>query len=190
MIQRTVERQIDKKSSWKVKKEWQNYDQLTYQLKKAVIAGEDAKFFSHYGFDFKAIEKAYKKNKIGKTVHGGSTISQQTAKNVFLWPGRSWLRKCFETYFTILIELFWSKERILEIYLNVIEFGDGIYGAETAAQSFFHKSANRLKKSEVALLVAVLPNPLRWSPIRPNKFIRYKQQFILHHMQKIKSPIL
>jgi monofunctional glycosyltransferase len=118
MVLRGIEGVVDGKG-WKLEKEWRNYDELSTNLKRAAIGGEDANFASHYGFDFKSIQKAYLKNKSGKPIRGGSTISQQTAKNVFLWPGRSYIRKAFEAYFTVLIEIFWSKERILEVYLNV-----------------------------------------------------------------------
>lgn len=189
MIQRCFERKLDGKTL-KLKKKWCSYDKLPNNLKQAAIAGEDASFSSHWGFDFNAIQRAYQKNKQGKKIHGGSTISQQTAKNVFLWPGRSWLRKGFEVYFTILIELLWNKERILEVYLNVIETGDGIYGAEAASQAFFSKSATQLSKREAALLIAVLHNPKRWSPKKPTAYIRYKQLLILHNMQKLEKSIL
>src|SRR5690606_32535697 len=127
MLQRGMERMIAGKS-WKLERSWRSFDELSDNLKLAAVAGEDARFLQHWGFDTKAIQKAYEKNKAGKPMRGGSTISQQTAKNVFLWPGRSWVRKGFEAYFTLLIEVLWSKERILEVYLNVIEMGDGIYG--------------------------------------------------------------
>ncbi len=189
MIQRGFERQSDKKG-WKIKKRWRNYNELSNNLKKAAIAGEDANFLSHWGFDFNAIKRAYQKNKSGRKIHGGSTISQQTAKNVFLWPDRSWLRKGLEAYFTILIELLWSKERILEVYLNVIEMGDGIYGAEAATQTFFKKPATHLSKLEASLLVAILPNPLHWSPKKPTRYIRYRQQVILRNIQRLENHSL
>ena len=120
MVQRSMERQSDGKS-FKMEREWLNYDQLSTNLKRAALAGEDAGFMDHWGFDFKAIQRAYEKNQRGRRVSGGSTITQQTAKNVFLWPGRSWVRKGFEAYFTVLIEVLWSKQRTLEVYLNIIE---------------------------------------------------------------------
>ncbi|MFM6976863.1 MAG: monofunctional biosynthetic peptidoglycan transglycosylase [Sphingobacteriaceae bacterium] len=184
MIQRSIERQADGKS-WKLEKEWRNFDDLSNNLKRAALAGEDAGFKDHWGFDVKAIQKAYEKNQRGRKIRGGSTISQQTAKNVFLWPGRSWVRKGFETYFTVLIELLWSKERILEVYLNVIEMGDGIYGAEAATQAYFGKSAGSLSRSQAALLVAILPSPLRWSPINPNRTVYYRQSLILRNMRRM-----
>lgn len=186
MIQRCFERKALGKSL-KLKKKWCKYDALPSNLKKAALAGEDANFSSHWGFDFAAIQRAYQKNKSGKKIHGGSTISQQTAKNVFLWPGRSWVRKGLEVYFTILIELIWGKERILEVYLNVIETGDGIYGMEAASKAFFFKPVNHINKKEAALLIAVLPNPRRWSPKKPTAYIRRKQQIIVNNMQKLEK---
>ncbi len=186
MVQRGFERKADDKT-WKVEKDWRNFDELSDNLKKAAIAGEDINFLNHWGFDFKAMEKAYEKNQDGKKIRGGSTISQQTAKNVFLWPGRSYIRKGFEAYFTALMELLWSKERILEVYLNVIEMGVGIYGAEDASQAFYRKPALKLNSKEAALLVAVFPNPLRWSPARPTPYIYAKQRIIMRNMARLKK---
>ena len=168
-----------------ISKIWVPIEQIPRSMQAAVIKAEDAKFYNHNGFDFEAIEKAMKYNKTHKKQKGASTISQQTAKNVFLWPGRSWIRKGFETYFTVLIEIFWPKKRILEVYLNVIETGDGIYGAEVATQRYFGKSAESLSKGQAALLVAVLPNPLRWSPAKPTAYIYYKQGLILRNMRRL-----
>lgn len=184
MVQRAFERKADGKS-WKIDKEWKNFDELSFNLKKAALAGEDANFLHHHGFDFEAIQKAFQKNQKGKKLRGGSTISQQTAKNVFLWPGRSYIRKGFEAYFTFLIELFWSKNRILEVYLNVIEMGDGIYGAESACQTYFNKPATSLLKGEAALIIAVLPNPRKWSPAKPTAYIYHRQSLILRNMRNM-----
>ena len=184
MVQRGIERKIDGKE-WKIEKEWIRFDDLSDNLKKAAIAGEDVNFLKHWGFDFKAMENAYEKNQNSKRIIGGSTISQQTAKNVFLWPGRSYIRKAFEVYFTALIELLWNKERILEVYLNVIETGDGLYGAEAASWNYYHKSAVSLTKQQAALLVAVLPNPRRWSPAKPTSYIYHKQNLILRNMRRL-----
>ncbi|WP_353138300.1 monofunctional biosynthetic peptidoglycan transglycosylase [Pseudopedobacter sp.] len=181
MISRAFERKFDGKS-WKIDKEWRDFDDISLNLKKAVIGAEDARFLSHNGFDFDALGKAYQKNKAGKKIRGGSTISQQTAKNVFLWPGRSYIRKGFEAYFTILIELLWSKQRIMEVYLNVIEMGDGIYGAEAATQKYYHKSCKSLLKGEAALLAAVLPNPRKWTPANPTNYIYRRQSIIRRNM--------
>ncbi|MDP2412349.1 monofunctional biosynthetic peptidoglycan transglycosylase [Daejeonella sp.] len=186
MLQRAIERKIDGKDL-KIDKSWIRIEDISTNLKRAAIAGEDVNFLNHKGFDFKAMETAFEKNKKGKRIRGGSTISQQTAKNVFLWPGKSYIRKAFEAYFTVLIELLWGKERILEVYLNVIEMGDGIYGAEAAVQNYWGKSASSMSKSQAALLVAVLPNPLRWSPARPTRFVYYKQGLILRNMRGLKK---
>ncbi len=186
MIQRGFERKADGKD-WKIDKEWLNFDELSTNLKYAAMAGEDANFLHHWGFDTKSIQKAYEKNQSGKPMQGGSTISQQTAKNVFLWPGRSWVRKGFEAYFTVLIEIFWSKKRILEVYLNVIEMGDGIYGAEAATRFYYRKPATQLSKRQAALLIAVLPNPRRWTPAKPTPYIYKKQYLILRNMRRIRN---
>jgi monofunctional biosynthetic peptidoglycan transglycosylase len=185
MLQRGVEQKMDGKK-WKLEKKWRSFDDLSSNLKYAAMAGEDAHFLQHWGFDLKSIQKAYSKNKAGKPKRGGSTITQQTAKNVFLWPGRSWIRKGFEAYFTALIELLWSKKRIMEVYLNVIEMGDGIYGAEAATQFYYNKPASKLSKRQAALLIAVLPNPRRWTPLRPTAYVYQKQYRILQNMRRIK----
>ena len=187
MIQRGFERKGEGKE-WKITKEWVRYEDLSDNLKRAAIAGEDARFLEHWGFDREAILDAYERNKGGSRLRGGSTISQQTAKNVFLWPRRSWIRKGFETYFTLLIELCWSKKRILEVYLNVIETGDGLYGAEAAAQHYYGKSARSLTKRQAALLIAVLPNPRRWSPAKPTAFINRKANTIVRYMNYSRIP--
>lgn len=186
MISRAFERKFDGKS-WKIDKEWRDFDEISLNLKKAIIAAEDARFLEHSGFDFKAMEHAYKKNKDGKKIRGGSTITQQMVKNVFLWPGRSYIRKGFEAYFTVLVELFWSKKRILEVYLNVIEMGDGIYGAEAATQKYYKKSCKSLLKSEAALLAAVLPNPRRWTPANPTAYIYRRQAIIRRNMNALNN---
>ena len=170
------------------KRKWIAYEDLSDNLKRAAIAGEDATFMDHHGFDTKAIQDAYKRNQTGKPMRGGSTISQQTAKNVFLWPQRSWLRKGFETWFTMLIELLWGKERILEVYLNVIETGNGLFGMEAACQFYYQKSAVSLSKRQAALLIAVLPNPIRWTPNAPTPFINRKASTIVRYMSSSKIP--
>lgn len=165
--------------------DWEPIENISMNLQKAVIASEDGTFLTHNGFDFLAMQKAYKSNERGRRIKGGSTISQQTAKNVFLWPDRSWVRKGFEVYFTGMIELCWSKRRIMEVYLNIIEMGDGIYGAEMAAQTYFNKSAKNLNKKEAALIAAILPNPRQWHPDKPKDFLKRKQQKILQLMNKV-----
>jgi monofunctional biosynthetic peptidoglycan transglycosylase len=171
----------------KLKKDWAGIDKISKDLQLAVIASEDNRFLEHHGFDMQAIEKAreFNEKKEGKRVRGASTISQQTAKNVFLWPARSWIRKGCEVYFTFMIELVWSKKRIMEVYLNVIETGDGIYGAEAASRAYFNKPAAALSRSEAALLAAILPNPRKWNPAHPTGYLVGRQQWILWNMGNI-----
>ncbi len=188
MLIRVVEQLCEGKTPV-LKKDWVSYSEISSHLPLAVVASEDQLFLEHYGFDINAIEKAFKNNskKRKKAIKGGSTISQQTAKNVFLWPQRSWVRKGLEVYFTLLIETLWSKERILEVYLNVIEMGDGVYGAEAAAQFFFHKSASRMSAQEAALIAAVLPNPRKFSAAKPSGYIQKRQGWILRNMRNLEK---
>ena len=167
---------------------WVPYDEISPSLSLAVMGSEDARFLEHHGFDYKAIEHAAIRNlkHPEKRKLGASTISQQTAKNVFLWPGRSWVRKGLEAYFTTLIELFWSKQRIMEVYLNSIEMGDGIYGADAVAEWHFHKTASGLTKAECALIAATLPNPLRYNSAKPSAYVLKRQKRILHEMRFVK----
>jgi len=162
--------------------DWVSIDKISPYLGKAVIVSEDQKFIEHFGFDIEAMEKAYEKNKTRKRIKGGSTISQQTAKNVFLWPQRSYIRKGFEVYFTFLIEVFWSKERILEVYLNSIEMGKGIYGAEAAAQHWFRKPAAKLSSYEAASIAAILPNPRKYRATNSSGYIERRKNWILRQM--------
>ncbi len=187
MIQRLVEQKMDGEDL-KLRKDWVSIDEMSPYLVRAVIASEDQHFNEHWGFDIEALQKAYQHNQKSKKVKGGSTISQQVAKNVFLWPGRSYIRKGLEAYFTILIEITWSKKRIMEIYLNEIEMGNGIYGAEAAAKKYFRKPAKDLSKRESALVAAVLPNPIRWTPANPNAYIQRRQYRILRAMRYIGKP--
>jgi len=149
------------------------------------MAAEDQRFQEHSGFDWQAIAKAIQHNQKNRSTRGASTISQQTAKNLFLWSGRSWLRKGLEAYFTLLIESMWTKERILEMYLNIIEFGSGVYGVEAASRFYFQKSAAQLSTSEAALLAAVLPNPHIYKADNPSAYIRQRQEWILNHMRYV-----
>ncbi|HYG50627.1 MAG TPA: monofunctional biosynthetic peptidoglycan transglycosylase [Flavobacteriales bacterium] len=157
-------------------------DSISPNLILAVMCAEDQKFPAHNGFDFEAIEKAQEYNKTHENKVGASTISQQTAKNVFMWNGRNWVRKGFETYFTFLIETLWSKRRVMEAYLNIIEMGDGIFGAEAAARSYFDKSAWDLNAHEAASIAAILPNPKKWDPLEPDRKLRRKIRNILKFM--------
>lgn len=162
--------------------DWEPLDDLSINLQKAVIASEDSNFLTHYGFDFVAIQKAMKNNEKGRKLKGGSTISQQTAKNVFLWQGRSYFRKGLEAYFTVLIEIFWGKERIMEVYLNSIEMGDGVYGAQAAARHWYSKDASELSKREAAGIAAILPNPRRFSASNSSAYINRRKGRIMKHM--------
>lgn len=186
MLIRVVE-QLFSDDKVRLMKDWTSIEEMGKTMPRAVIASEDQKFEEHLGFDFEAIKKAnrYNERHKGKKVKGASTISQQTAKNVFLWPARSWVRKGFEVYFTFLIEIFWSKERIMEVYLNVIETGNGIYGAPAAARYYFHKSPAALTTREAALIAAVLPNPREWSPSHPTPYIQRKAARITRFMQSV-----
>lgn len=167
---------------------WVPLDEISPSLPLAVMASEDARFLDHHGFDYRAIEHAAIRNLSHpeKRKLGASTISQQTAKNVFLWPGRSWVRKGFEVWFTTLIELMWSKERIMEVYLNSIEMGDGIYGASAVAEWHFHKSAADLTKGECALIAASLPNPRRYNSASPGPYLLKRKGRILREMKFVK----
>ena len=164
---------------------WVSLDSISPYLPVAVMASEDQNFLHHHGFDFNAIQNAAIQRIEGGRRLGGSTISQQTAKNVFLWPTSSWVRKGLEAYFTVLIEFFWSKERIMEVYLNSIEMGPNIYGAEAVAQRHFGCSANQLRRSDCALVAATLPNPIRFSSLSPSKYMRKRQQQIQREMRLI-----
>jgi monofunctional biosynthetic peptidoglycan transglycosylase len=167
---------------------WADLKRISPNLPLAVVASEDQKFPEHWGFDVEAIEKAYALNQHSHKVRGASTISQQVAKNLFLWSGRSYFRKGLEAYFTVLIEVCWPKRRILEIYLNIAEFGYGTYGAEAAAQRFFHKSAARLSRSDAAVLAAVLPSPEHYSAAAPSRFVQQRRDWILRQMQALGGP--
>ncbi len=184
MISRAAEHVIDGNSP-KLKKTWVPLDEMSSEMPLAAMCAEDGNFLNHNGFDFDAMKKAWEyNNKHGdkKPIKGGSTISQQVAKNVFLWQGRTYLRKALEVYFTFLIELFWSKHRIMEVYLNVIEMGDGIYGAEAATQAYYNKSCKKLSRGESALIAVCFPNPRKFSPLIPNNRIYRKQKKIVRLM--------
>lgn len=163
--------------------DWVPIEEISPYLQLAVIASEDQNFEIHHGFDVKAIKKVLKKHDEGEKMRGASSISQQTAKNVFLWPGRSWVRKGFETYFTFLIELFWSKERILEVYLNSIEMGKGVYGAKAASEYWFGKPPDRLSQREAAALAAILPNPRNYQANPPTTYIQRRIGWIVRQMR-------
>ena len=188
MVQRNWERKAAEKPA-KIKNEWVKFEDISDNMKRAAVSAEDQLFLKHMGFDIKAIEKAYESNlkKGKKKIKGGSTISQQTAKNVFLWQGRSYFRKALEAYYTVLIELIWGKERILEVYLNSIEMGDGIYGAEAATQHWYKKECKSLTRMQAAGIAVILPNPRRFSP-NGSAYISRKQNKIARYilMTKLK----
>jgi monofunctional biosynthetic peptidoglycan transglycosylase len=181
MVLRTIDYAIEGK--WvPIQKDWVPLEKISPNLLKAVIASEDPKFLSHNGFDFEAIARAIDANKKRRIKLGASTISQQTAKNVFLYPSRTYWRKGLEAYFTLLMEIFWNKKRILEVYVNVIELGPGIYGAEAASQYFWKKPATKLNLDEAQLFAAILPNPRRWNPKRPTNFVLRRRNFIRRNL--------
>ena len=177
--------QLSEGRELKLSHHWVPLEKISPSLPVAVMASEDANFMKHHGFDYKAIEHAAERNRKHpeKRKLGASTISQQTAKNVFLWPGRSWVRKGFEVYFTALIELLWSKQRIMEVYLNSIEMGEGIYGADAVAMEHFHTDALNLSRSQCALIAATLPNPRKFSSKNPSAYMRKRQATIEREMK-------
>ena len=184
MVTRAIEYKLDGKEML-CSHDWEPLENISINMQKAVIASEDANFLDHHGFDFKAIQKAMESNEKGKKLKGGSTISQQTAKNVFLWQGRSYLRKGLEAYFTVLIELIWGKERIMEVYLNSIEMGNGVYGAEAAAQYWYKKNAADLTKREAAGIAAILPNPRKFKATNSSSYINRKKGRIVKLMNYV-----
>ena len=165
---------------------WKPLSWMSPFLQQAVLAAEDQRFPDHNGFDFNQINEALQEYADNKPLRGASTISMQVARNLFLWQGRSWTRKALEAYYTVLIELLWTKQRILETYLNVAEWGKGIFGAEAAAIHYFRCSASAVSREQAALLAAVLPNPRKWSPVRPTSFIMQRKAFILRYMNRFK----
>ncbi|MCF8370318.1 MAG: monofunctional biosynthetic peptidoglycan transglycosylase [Bacteroidales bacterium] len=166
-------------------KNWMPIENIALAMPVAVVASEDNLFFEHHGFDWKAIREAREKNKTSKRLKGGSSISQQTAKNLFLSPHRTYLRKGLEVWFTFLIEFYWDKARILEVYLNILETGPDMYGVDMAAQKYFHKSAAKLSKSESAMIAACLPSPLKRKPNQPTEYLSTRQKWILWNMNNV-----
>lgn len=171
-----------------IEKRWKDIDDISPNMYKAAIASEDNYFLGHNGFDVIALDIVIREHKNGTRKRGGSTISQQTAKNVFCWPRSSWIRKGLETYYTFLIETFWSKERIMEVYLNVIEMGPGIYGAEAAAQHYFHCSASQLNSRQAALITAAYPAPLKRDPGHPSNYLNRQASIIQGRMERYGTP--
>jgi monofunctional biosynthetic peptidoglycan transglycosylase len=183
-IERRLEALIERRAYHPVRT-WVRWNRISPEAAVAVVAGEDQRFAEHHGFDFDAIQKAIDEHDRGRRLRGASTISQQVAKNLFLWPGRSFVRKGLEAYFTALIELTWPKRRILEVYLNIVEFGDGVFGVEAASQRYFHKPATRLRPEDAALLAAVLPNPIRFRVDRPSAYVQERREWILEQMGQL-----
>lgn len=184
MVERKIESWVDGEPI-DLQRSWKPWDEISDDLKVAVIAGEDQKFSEHWGFDIGAIQAAFAHNERGGSIRGASTLSQQVAKNLFLWSGRSWLRKGLEAWFTGLIEIFWSKQRILEVYLNSVEWDEGVFGAEAAAQHHFGVSARSLSRQQASLLAAVLPNPRVWSASHPSPYVAQRAGWIRRQMSQL-----
>lgn len=185
MIDRQLEAYGDGDWGFRPSYEWKSWEKLSPSLPISLVAAEDQKFPHHNGFDFQAIDKAMANNSRGRKVRGASTITQQVAKNLFLWGGRSYVRKALEAWYTVLIELFWPKQRILEVYANIAEFGDGVYGAESAAKKYFGKSAARLNGAESARLAAVLPNPKVYSVRKPGSYVQRRARWIERQVRRL-----
>ncbi|MGK4566401.1 monofunctional biosynthetic peptidoglycan transglycosylase [Flavobacterium sp. 3HN19-14] len=182
MAVRAMESRPEGKKPYEGHHDWVPIEKISKNMQRAVIASEDGNFLTHHGFDFNAIQKAMDNNEKGKKLKGGSTISQQTAKNVFLWQGRSYLRKGLEAYFTVLIELIWGKERIMEVYLNSIEMGDGVFGVQAASKYWYRKDADKLSKREAAGIAAILPSPRRYTATNSTSYIERRKSRIVKHM--------
>ncbi|MCD4715734.1 MAG: monofunctional biosynthetic peptidoglycan transglycosylase [Desulfobacterales bacterium] len=172
-------------SNWRLRNSWRSLKEISPHLRKAVLAGEDQRFLSHHGFDFTEMNEAIKDMASRKGFRGASTITMQMARTVYLWPERSWLRKGAEAYYTLVIEILWTKERILEIYLNTVDWGTGLMGVEAASQKYFHKPCLHLSPSQAAALAAILPSPHRWSPTRPNSRVLDRKKRIMKDMKKM-----
>ena len=188
MLARQFEAWGQGEAGFRVAYDWRDLDRISANLPVAMVAAEDQNFAIHSGFDFKAIEKARVNNAKGRKLRGASTVSQQVAKNLFLWQGGGWVRKGIEAWYTLLIELIWPKTRILEMYANIAEFGDGIYGAQAAARSYWRKDASRLSLAESARLAAVLPSPRRYSVARPGPYVQRRANWIQRQVRQIGGP--
>lgn len=188
MLARQFEAWGQGQAGFRVAYDWRDLDRISANLPVAMVAAEDQNFATHSGFDFKAIEKARVNNAKGRKLRGASTVSQQVAKNLFLWQGGGWVRKGIEAWYTLLIELMWPKTRILEMYANIAEFGDGIYGAQAAARSYWRKDASRLSLAESARLAAVLPSPRRYSVARPGPYVQRRANWIQRQVRQIGGP--
>jgi monofunctional glycosyltransferase len=185
MLEASLQAKLSGERGYRTDYQWASLEQISPHAAIAVIASEDQQFPFHAGFDFNSIREAVRESERGRRLRGASTISQQVAKNLFLWPGHSFVRKGFEAYFTVLIEALWPKERILEMYLNLAQFGDGIYGVQAAAHRFYRKPAARITAPEAALLAAVLPNPLRLRVDRPSRYVLERRDWIMQQMREL-----
>ena len=188
MLARQAQAVFAGEKDFELRQQWRDLDQISDQLPIALVAAEDQKFPLHHGFDLEAIDKAFDSNARGGRVRGGSTISQQVAKNLYLWGGGGYFRKALEAWYTVLIELTWPKPRILEVYANIAEFGDGVYGAEAAAHAFFGKPASRLGAAESARLAAVLPNPKKYSARNPGPYVQRRAAWIQRNARNLGGP--
>lgn len=188
MLQRWAEARLGSRDDYTLRYHWRDWDQISPHMRLAVVAAEDQKFPRHRGFDLDSIQDALETYRDGGRLRGASTISQQVAKNLFLWPGRNMIRKGLEAWFTVLIEQLWPKRRILEVYLNIAEFGDGIFGVEAASQEYFERSAAMLSPEQAALLAAVLPNPHRLRADAPSAHLRQRQAWIQRQMRQLGGP--
>jgi monofunctional biosynthetic peptidoglycan transglycosylase len=184
MLQRSIEKKIDGRKIT-IQHHWVSLDKISSNMVLAAVAAEDNNFTLHFGIDHEAVKKAYEHNKHNRRVRGASTITQQTCKNVYLWLGRNYIRKGLELYYTFLVEAVWGKKRIMEVYLNSIEMGDGIFGIEAASQAYFKKPASKLTRSEAAIIAAAFPNPRKRNPATPGPYLVHRQQEILSVMDKI-----
>ena len=188
MVSRRVDALLQRDWDFQLRYTWRNNKSISRNLPIALVAAEDQTFPDHHGFDFKAIDKAMENNQRGRKVRGASTISQQVAKNLFLWKGRSYVRKGLEAWYTVLIEVLWPKQRILEVYSNIAEFGDGVYGAEAAARTYFGKPAAKLTPSESARMAAVLPSPRRYSVAKPGPYVQRRARWIERQVRHLGGP--
>lgn len=188
MAIRQVSGWLDDGIDYRIDYRWRDLTAVSAQLPIAVVASEDQRFPYHHGFDFESMQKAFQSNRNGRKTRGGSTISQQLAKNLFLWSGRSYARKALEAWYTLWIELLWPKRRILEVYVNVVEFGDGVYGAEAASRRFYGKPAESLDRTEAARLAAVLPNPKHYSAADPGPYVKRRTRAIERQIRRLGGP--
>lgn len=188
MMQRSVSAWWNGEDQFELYYEWTSWDDMSSHIKMAAIASEDQNFANHWGIDFASVQEALEEYERGQGLRGASTITQQTAKNLFLWPNQSYVRKGIEAYFSLLIELFWPKKRILEVYLNIAEFGDGIYGVESAADRYFYTTAARLSKSQSALMVTALPSPKRYNLASPSGYMLSRRDWVMQYMDLLGGP--